>query len=64
MKEVQPNWKDQMNPANFLSAKGDFARPYAETVDKMWNSSTMFSVHPYSFKSGLAKVNDDFRGFR
>ena len=53
-----------MNIANFLGCRGDFARPYAETVDKMWNSSTMFSVYPYNFKSSLGKVNEDFRGFR
>ena len=64
VEDVQAHWRDQMNPANFLGAKGNFARPYAETVDRMWNSSTMFSVHPYAFKSGLANVNEDFRGFR
>ena len=53
-----------MNPDNFLGCKGKFVKPYAETIDKMWNSSAIFSVSPFSFKSALGQVNEDFRGFR
>ena len=47
-----------------MSCKGEFVKPYAETMDKMWNSSTYFSVSPIAFKNALGKVKEDFKGFR
>ena len=31
---------------------------------KMWDSSALFSVWPYSFKSAIGKVNSEFKGTR
>ena len=46
-----------------MGCKGKFVKPFAETIDKMWKKSNMFSVSPMSFKNGLGAVNEDFKGF-
>lgn len=53
-----------MNPNNALGRKGEFVKPYAETVEKMWDSGAYFSVYPWGFKRSLGKVNTDFQGIR
>ena len=54
----------QLNPNNVMGCKGEFVKPYAETVEKMWDSSAYFSIYPWGFKRALGKVNADFQGFR
>ena len=53
-----------MNPNNVMGHKGDFVVPFTETMGKMWDSSAIFSVYPWSFKSALGKVNEQFQGRR
>lgn len=60
----EPEWRKQVNPKNLLGCKGEFVKPYAQTVDKMWDSGKILSIYPWGFKSALGKVNADFQGFR
>jgi len=62
--EGEPKWRTQLNPSNVMGCKGEFVKPYAETVEKMWDSSAYFSIYPWGFKRALGKVNADFQGFR
>lgn len=59
-----PSYKYQVNPNNVLGHNGDFVLPFAETLGKMWDSGAIFSVYPWSFKSALGKVNEQFQGRR
>ena len=55
-----PMYKYQVNPNNVMGHQGDFVLPFAETMGKMWDSSAIFSVYPWGFKSALGKVNEQF----
>lgn len=55
-----PPYKFQVNPNNVLGHNGDFVLPFADTMAKMWDSGAIFSVYPWSFKSALGKVNEQF----
>ena len=53
-----PPYKYQVNPNNPMGQNGDFVVPFAETMGKMWDSGSYFSVYPWGFKSSLGKVNE------
>ena len=53
-------YKYQVNPNNPMGHNGDFVLPFAETVAKMWDSGSIFSVYPWSFKGALGKVKEEF----
>ena len=55
-----PPYKFSVNPNNLMGHKGQFVQPFAETMVKMWDSSSVFSCYPMSFKSALGKVNEQF----
>ena len=55
-----PPYKYQVNPNNVMGHNGDFVVPFAETMGKMWDSGSYFSVYPWGFKSSLGKVNEQF----
>ena len=55
-----PAYKYQVNPNNTMGHNGDFVLPFAETMGKMWDSGSYFSVYPWGFKSALGKVNEQF----
>jgi ubiquitin C-terminal hydrolase len=53
-------WRNQVNYDNIMSAQGEFVKPFAELMGKMWDTNSLFSVVPYGFKKALGKVNEDF----
>ena len=53
-----PPYKYQVNPNNVMAHNGKFVIPFADTMHKMWDTSSIFGLYPMSFKTALGKVNE------